>query len=88
MVMRHAMAYCSAAERRLLTSSLGNTAASGDDIAAVREVVTRTGSDVYARKCSERFLAEALQLLESTLQPTPERELLRSWIMAMVRRNR
>ncbi|MDD4540517.1 MAG: polyprenyl synthetase family protein [Lentisphaeria bacterium] len=88
MVMRHAMAYCSAAERRLLTGILGNADASGEDIAAVREVVTRTGSDVYARTCTERFLVEALQLLESTLRPTPQRELLRSWIMAMVRRNR
>jgi len=87
-VMLRAMSRSSAAEQRLLTTILGNPAASADDMAAVREIVVRTGSDTYARECSERYLAEALQILEATLQPSSERELLRSWILAMVRRKR
>lgn len=88
MVMLRAMSQCSAAERRLLTGILGNADASDEDIAAVRDVVIRSGSDVYARERSERYLAEARQVLENTLRPSPERDLLHSWIMAMVRRNR
>jgi geranylgeranyl diphosphate synthase type I len=88
LLMLHAISHCSNADRARLSTILGKVDASSEDIAAVREIVSRTDSENYVRAQADAYVEQALRLLEDNLPPSPERGLLRCWIMSMTRRQR
>lgn len=88
LVMWRTLASCTKSERQRLLGILGNAEATAMDLDDVRAIVVRSGSDAYARDCSERNLNDALAVMEKTLAPSRERDILRGLVLSMVRRQR
>ncbi|MGD9155039.1 MAG: polyprenyl synthetase family protein [Bacillota bacterium] len=85
-IVLHAFARASEAERRFIQTWLGNPAATDSELARLKQLLTQYGSIAYTRKLAETIVAEAVTEL-AALPESPYKQWLLTWSQYVVDRD-
>ena len=86
-LMLRTLQRASSAEQQQLMAVLGKKEATPKEIEEARRIVCRTGTDSAVTKLSNRFVEEALSILDEVIKPGFPRDCLRQWALSMVSRS-
>lgn len=86
-LMLRGMAAANDAERRRLSAILGRADATEQEIADARDIVVNAGADKAVADLSDKYIEQALGILDNSLEDSGFKECLRFWALSLVDRN-